>query len=111
MACRCLEGFDRFEGGVPGLGADLRALADAALDAAIHDPHDDAGGRQVGRILRQRGSDAALYRSLRRHGGVCAAVFRPRAVRRARRQAWITYDWDGSALAPGTPVPAARESP
>lgn len=47
---------------------------------------------------RGEGADGIAYPSVRRAGGVCAAVFRPRAVRACRVMKLLHYLWNGSRI-------------
>lgn len=85
---------------VAGFAAPLADLA-APLGPAIHDPASYGDSQLVGRYLRDRGSDAILYQSVRRAGGSCTGILRPRTVRGCRRTGLITYSWDGTTLTPG----------
>ena len=87
-----------------GMFRDVRAVPEP-LYGAVHDPGDYAVAQAVGRHTREAGSDGVVYDSVRHAGGTCAAVFRPRVVRNARRVARITYQWDGARITPGTPTP------
>ncbi len=94
----------------PAIDLDLRLIV-APLDATLHDlrglrrsapelydPADYAAGQALGRLLRETGSWGVLYHSVRRHGGLCAGVFRPRALKPAREAAHIALHWDGSRI-------------
>jgi hypothetical protein len=89
---------------------DMRVL-EAALDARLHDirglqplrpelydPYDYSAGQQYARELRAAGSDGVVYHSVRRTGGQCAAVFRPRRVRDCRATRHLTYVWNGTTI-------------
>lgn len=92
------------EADLAGMFRDLRD-APAPLFARVHDPDDYEVAQAVGRELRAQASDGVLYQSVRDQGGQCAAVFRPRVVRNARRVAHVAHAWDGLAVTPGVPVP------
>lgn len=90
---------------------EMRLLA-ADLDGRLHDirglgprlpgvldPGDYAAGRALGRSLRDAGSSGIAYDSVRRAGGQCAAVFRPRVVRNCRQERHLCYAWDGARIA------------
>ena len=94
----------------PAIDIDLRLIV-APLDAKLHDlrglrrsapqlydPCDYSVGRVLGRRLREAGSWGVLYHSVRRHGGLCAGVFRPRALKPAREAAHIALHWDGARI-------------
>lgn len=83
--------------------ADLKARVhdirgrQAAL-RAVYDPDDYAAGRALGRVLRERGSPALAYDSVRRAGGQCVAVFRPTALSNARPAGHVGLHWDGARI-------------
>jgi hypothetical protein len=94
----------------PAIDIDLRLIV-APLDARLHDlrglrrsapqiydPDDYSAGRALGRRLRQAGSWGVLYHSVRHHGGLCAGVFRPRALKPAKESLHIALHWDGSHI-------------
>jgi hypothetical protein len=94
----------------PPMDLDLR-LVSATLQAALHDlrplrqarpavydPADYGAARALGGALRAAGSWGVLYHSVRRAGGLCAGVFRPKALQRAREAAHIALHWDGRRI-------------
>jgi RES domain len=84
---------------VAPLGArlhDLRSLRRSAPQ--LYDPDDYSAGRALGRQLRQADSWGVLYHSVRHHGGLCAGVFRPRALKPAKESLHIALHWDGSRI-------------
>lgn len=94
----------------PALEIDLRLIT-APLEARLHDlrglrrsapqlydPADYSAGRALGRQLREAGSWGVLYHSVRRPGGLCAGVFRPRALKPARESLHIALHWDGARI-------------
>ena len=94
----------------PALDIDLRLIT-APLDARLHDlrglrrkapqlydPGDYSAGRALGRQLREAGSWGVLYHSVRHRGGLCAGLFRPRALKPAREAAHIALHWDGAHI-------------
>ena len=89
---------------------DLRLIT-AALDAPLHDlrrlrasmpalydPVDYGAGQSLGRRLRDAGSWGVLYHSVRHRGGLCAGLFRPRALQPAKEAAHIALHWDGARI-------------
>lgn len=81
------------------------------LDAALHDLrgrraafplvyHDDdyAAGQHLAATLRRQGADGIAYDSLRRAGGECAAVFRPRLLANCRQERHLCYVWNGRRI-------------
>lgn len=96
--------------GQPPMHLDMRVL-EAELDARLHDvrglrrqhpelysPDDYGAGQAFARRLREGGSDGIVYDSVRRRGGQCAAVFRPRRLRNCRATRHVTYVWDGDTI-------------
>ena len=94
----------------PAIDLDLR-LIHAPLDARLHDlrglrrsaprlydADDYSAGRALGRQLREAGSWGVLYHSVRRRGGLCAGLFRPKALKPAHEAAHIALHWDGSRI-------------
>jgi hypothetical protein len=75
---------------------DLRGLRRSA--PAIYDPADYAAGQALGRRLREAGSWGVLYHSVRRRGGLCAGLFRPKALKPVREAAHIALHWDGARI-------------
>lgn len=63
--------------------------------------HDDdyAAGQQLAAKLRRTGSDGIAYDSLRRPGGACLALFRPRLISNCRQERHLCYVWDGARIA------------
>lgn len=76
-----------------------------ALDGRLHDlrsgfdaehaPGDYAAARTLGARLRASGSAGVAYRSVRRPGGQCAGLFRPRGASNCLHAAILLYAWDG----------------
>jgi len=69
-----------------------------AADPAVHDPDDYAAARTLGHALHQAGSAGVVYRSVRRSGGHCAGLFRPRGASACLHAAVLLYAWDGQAF-------------
>ncbi|HVC63298.1 MAG TPA: RES family NAD+ phosphorylase [Acetobacteraceae bacterium] len=67
--------------------------------AAVYDPDDYAPGQALARRLRAAGSSGIVYDSVRRAGGACAAVFRPRCLTNPRQERHLCYVWDGRTIA------------
>jgi RES domain-containing protein len=94
----------------PPIDVDLRLIL-ADLDARLHDlrspgpaanalldPDSYAAGQALGMKLRAGGSEGLVYPSVRHPGGQCVAVFRPRALRRARQGKHLALHWDGERI-------------
>ena len=75
---------------------DLRKLHGGA--GTVYDPLHYGAGQALGRSLREAGSWGVLYHSVRHRGGLCAGLFRPRALKPAREAAHIALHWDGSRI-------------
>ena len=75
---------------------DLRPVG--AVPEAVHDPDDYTAARTLGHALHAAGSAGVAYRSVRRPGGQCAGLFRPRGASRCLHAAVLLYAWDGMAF-------------
>ena len=65
----------------------------------VYHAADYAAGQNLGRTLREAGSNGITYASVRRTGGECAAVFRPPLLSNARQERHLCYVWDGRQIA------------
>jgi hypothetical protein len=74
---------------------DLRALP--ATDPVLA-PADYGASQALARQLRGAGSAGVVYPSVRRAGGQCAGLFRPRGARGCHHAAYLLYVWDGTAF-------------
>ena len=94
----------------PAIDIDLRLIT-ATLDAPLHDlrklrgaaaevldPADYRAGQSLGQAMRAAGSWGVVYPSVRHRGGLCAGLFRPRALKSARAAAHIALHWDGQRI-------------
>ncbi|MEA2913447.1 MAG: hypothetical protein QOJ15_5528 [Bradyrhizobium sp.] len=81
------------------------------LDAELHDIRDGqakrplvyhlsaySAGQQLARQLRADGSNGIVYSSVRRNGGECAGVFRPKVLSNCRQERHLAYVWDGRQI-------------
>jgi len=81
------------------------------LDAELHDirgmreshpawyhPTRYVMSQELGRRIRENGSDGIVYASVRQEGGECAAVFRPRLLSNCRQERHLCYVWDGQSM-------------
>lgn len=78
---------------------DLRGQR-AALPG-VYDPDRYGASQDLGRRLRAEGSTGIAYDSVRRDSpvqGQCVAVFKPKALRRARPTGHIGLHWNGQAI-------------
>jgi hypothetical protein len=64
----------------------------------IYDPSSYVASQKLGRQLRDGGSNGVAFDSVRRAGGQCVAVFRPRLVQNVRQNVHLRYAWDGQAI-------------
>lgn len=72
---------------------DLRP--EAAVPATVFDADDYTASRALGHALHARGSPGVVYRSVRRAGGQCVGLFKPRGARACVHAAVLLYAWDG----------------
>jgi RES domain len=73
---------------------DLRPIG--AVPQAVYDPADYGAAQALGARLRGAGSAGVVYRSVRRAGGQCAGLFRPRGASHCVHAAYLLYAWDGA---------------
>jgi hypothetical protein len=64
----------------------------------IYDPASYAASQKLGSALRNSGSNGIAFDSVRRAGGQCLAVFRPRLVQNVRQNVHLRYAWDGNSI-------------
>jgi hypothetical protein len=76
---------------------DLRARRAELRD--IYDPASYAASQKLGREIRDSGSNGIAFDSVRRDGGECVAIFRPRLVQNVRQSVHLRYVWDGNSIA------------
>lgn len=75
---------------------DLRGLRGKMPD--VYDPASYQASQKLGRELRNRGSNGIAFESVRRPGGECVAIFRPRLVQNVRQSVHLRYAWDGNSI-------------
>ena len=75
---------------------DVRGMAADLPD--VYDADDYVAAQRLGRRLRDAGSWGIAYDSVRRAGGACAAVFRPKALADCRQAEHLVYVWDGARI-------------
>jgi hypothetical protein len=84
-----------------------RALVSGAFDdvrhrsnrSKIYDPDDYVHAeRYAARLYAADAVDGILYRSVRRSGGECFAVFRPRCISACRIDQYLRLRWDGERI-------------
>jgi len=66
--------------------------------ADVYDPASYAASQKLGRELRDAGSNGVAFESVRRAGGECVALFRPRLVQNVRQGVHLRYAWDGHVI-------------
>jgi len=64
----------------------------------VYDPASYAASQKLGRELRDSGSNGIAFDSVRRNGGECVAIFRPRLLQNVRQSVHLRYSWDGNAI-------------
>jgi RES domain len=72
---------------------DLRPVG--AVPQAVYSPLDYAASRTLGLSLRRQGSAGVAYRSVRREGGHCVGLFRPKDASACLHAAYLLYAWNG----------------
>lgn len=90
---------------------EMRVLT-ADLEAGLHDLRGQqkklpevysrtsyAASRELAARLVVESSSGIVYDSVRHKGGQCAAVFKPSALSRCRRERTLVYEWDGRKIA------------
>jgi RES domain-containing protein len=95
----------------PPLEVEMRVL-EARVDARLHDLRGQrealpriydvdsyADSQRLARHLRKARSWGIAFDSVRRAGGVCVALLRPRAVSECRQAEHLVYVWDGTRIA------------
>ncbi len=83
----------------PVRGAHFYDLRDRHREfKAVYSPTDYSSSQKLGAALREKGADGIAYDSVRREGGECVAVFRPRCVGPARPVKNLIFRWDGEAI-------------
>jgi RES domain-containing protein len=75
---------------------DLRGRREALPE--IYHPTDYAAGQAFAREARVARSWGIAYDSVRRDGGTCVAVLRPRAVLECKQAQHLGYVWDGERI-------------
>jgi RES domain len=94
----------------PRIELDMRVYA-VDLDAMLHDirgrrdtmpgiydPDSYAESQALAIEIRNNGSSGLAYDSVRKPGGECVAIFKPRVLSNCRQERHLTYVWDGSSI-------------
>jgi len=84
---------------------------EGAIDAKLHDlrkgrwpqfldpdPEKYAGPQELGRMLREDGSNGVVYPSVRHRGGDCIGAFWPDVVSIPKQTKHVALKWDGTAI-------------
>lgn len=77
---------------------DIRGHAALLPELYDPDPGHYAPTQRWAAERRAEGADGIVYDSVRRSGGQCIAVFRPRLITRCRAGDRLVYEWDGQAF-------------
>ena len=64
----------------------------------IYDPDSYAASQALAIEIRNTGSSGLAYDSVRKPGGECVAIFKPRVLSNCRQERHLTYVWDGSSI-------------
>ncbi len=84
---------------VADVACDLHDIRTRRADMPdIYDPLSYAASQKLGRALREAGSNGIAFDSVRRAGGECVAIFRPRLVQNVRQSVHLRYAWDGNSI-------------
>ena len=75
---------------------DIRGRRDTMLE--IYDPDSYAASQALAIEIRNTGSSGLAYDSVRKSGGECVAIFKPRVLSNCRQERHLTYVWDGSSI-------------
>lgn len=91
-----------------GTTLEMRTLFSEHVDArfadlrlgypAEHDPDDYSAAQARGAAIRKTGTLGIVYRSVRDPGGICLAVFKPKAIPVPRQGAHLHYHFDGQRI-------------
>jgi hypothetical protein len=74
--------------------ADLHDLR-LSTDAQLYSETSYAQGQALAKKLRTNGSAGVVYRSVRRQGGECVGLFKPRGASACNHASYLEYEWDG----------------
>ncbi len=88
MRCYLLDVSGRFH--------DLRGAGEPW--AEVMSPVSYAASQALASTLRGAASNGICYDSVRRHGGQCLAVFRPRLASHVRQSRHLRYVWNGERI-------------
>ncbi len=77
---------------------DIRNMQDSIPEVYTTDPDNYAPAQSLAREIREKDSSGILYNSVRKDGGECVAIFRPRVLSPVRHGAHYCYVWDGKEI-------------
>ena len=77
---------------------DLRGLRHEQPE--LYDPRSYSQSRPFGRRLWEQDRGGIIYDSVRRAGGLCAAVFKPQCLSHVREDRCLLFFWDGKTITP-----------
>ena len=77
---------------------DIRNMQASIPDVYAADPDDYAPAQSLAREMREKGSSGILYNSVRKAGGECVAIFRPRVLSPVRQGSHYCYVWNGKEI-------------
>ena len=81
------------------MAADLHDIRGMQTEmAAIYAPDDYGASQALARRLHGEGSAGIAYDSVRREGGECVALFRPKTLSSVRQGAHLLYKWNGAEI-------------
>jgi hypothetical protein len=84
---------------VADVSCDLHDIRTRRADLPdIYDPQSYAASQKLGHALHESGSNGIAFESVRRAGGECVAMFRPRLVQNVRQSVHLRYAWDGHTI-------------
>jgi RES domain-containing protein len=83
---------------VDARAVDIRGRARTLRELYDPDPARYARSQLWGAAQRAAGADGIVYDSVRREGGECVALFRPRLITRCRVGERLAYEWDGRSI-------------
>jgi RES domain-containing protein len=80
------------------IAATVAVAADETNSAALLDPDAYGASFAFGARAHTAGLDGVVYPSVRRSGGTCVGIFRPRCIGNARTTKYLGYRWNGRAI-------------
>lgn len=75
---------------------DLRGLQN--MHPLVYHPSSYAAGQHLAAGLRKDGSNGIAYDSVRKPGGECVAIFRPKVLSNCRQERHLCYVWEGATI-------------